>query len=107
MKDIINNLKKSNTWRIQLTIAINFIYSKDTDEERVMHSKSDSIEIMIYSKADKVIQELSESFPTRYQTGLEELMKGSDFVFDCVNLLCYKCHKINLKHGGSYIDSPN
>ena len=72
-----------------------------------MHSKSDSIEIMIYSKADKVIQELSESFPTRYQTGLEGLMKGSDFVFDCVNLLRYKCHKINLKHGGSYIDSPD
>ena len=24
-KDILNNLKKSDTWKIQLTIAINFI----------------------------------------------------------------------------------
>ena len=32
LKDIINNLKKSNTWKIQLTIAINLISSKDTNE---------------------------------------------------------------------------
>ena len=34
-------------------------------------------------------------------------MKGTNFIFDCVNLLHYKCHKINLKRGGSYIDSPD
>ena len=75
MKDIINNMKKSDTWRIQLTIAINFIFSKDTDEEHVMHSKSDNIEIVIYNKGDKVIQELFESFLFRYQADLEELIK--------------------------------
>ena len=34
-------------------------------------------------------------------------MKGSEFVFDYVYLLYYKCHKTNQNHGGSYIDSPN
>ena len=34
-------------------------------------------------------------------------MKGSDFIFTLVQLMCYKCHKVNLKRGGSYIDSPN
>ena len=34
-------------------------------------------------------------------------MKGSEFVFDYVQLLYYKCHKINLNRGGSYIDSPD
>ena len=64
LRFIINDLKKSDTWKIeltwksQLTIAINFISSKDTDEERVMHSKSNSIEIMINDKADKVIEKL-------------------------------------------------
>ena len=43
LKDIINNLKKSDTWKIQLTIAINFISSKDNDEEHVMNSKSDRV----------------------------------------------------------------
>ena len=34
-------------------------------------------------------------------------MKGSEFVFDYVYLLYYKCHKINLNLGGSYVDSPD
>ena len=32
-------------------------------------------------------------------------MKGSEFVFDCVDLLHYKYHKINLNHDGSNIGS--
>ena len=46
LKEIINNLKKSDTWKIQLTVVINFISSKDIDKECVMHSKSDNIKIM-------------------------------------------------------------
>ena len=65
--------------KIKLSIAINFIYSKETNEESVMHSKSDNIEIMIYDKADEAIQELFELLLFRYQTGQEESMKGSDF----------------------------
>ena len=38
LKDIINNLKKSDTWKIKLTIVNNFISSKDNDEKRVIHS---------------------------------------------------------------------
>ena len=34
-------------------------------------------------------------------------MRGSDFIFDSVQLMYYKCHKVNLKHGGSYIDFPD
>ena len=34
-------------------------------------------------------------------------MKGSDFVFDSVELIYYKCHKEIFKHDGSYIDSPD
>ena len=46
LKYILNNFKKSDTWKIKLTIAINFTSSEDIDEERVMHSKSDNMEIM-------------------------------------------------------------
>ena len=34
-------------------------------------------------------------------------MKYSDFLFDYVNLFHYKCHQLNLKCSGSYMDSPN
>ena len=52
LKDIINNLKKSDTLKIQLTITINSISSKDNVEECVLHSKSDNKEIIIRDKAD-------------------------------------------------------
>ena len=58
LKGVINNLKKSDTWKIRLTIANNFIFSTDNDEECVMHSKSDNIEIMINDETDKVIKQL-------------------------------------------------
>ena len=43
-------------------IAINFMSSKDNDEEWVMDSKSDNIEIIINDKADEVKEELFQSF---------------------------------------------
>ena len=33
-------------------------------------------------------------------------MRGSEFIFDSVDLLYYKLQKISLKKGRSYIDSP-
>ena len=41
----------------------------------------------------------------KYQEGLEEPMRGSEFIFDSVNLLYYKRQKISLKRGRSYIPS--
>ena len=51
MNDITNNLKKFDKWKIQLIVLNNFIFSIDNDEERVMHSKSDHIEIIINDEA--------------------------------------------------------
>ena len=69
-----------------------------------MQSENDNIEIMINGEADEVIKELSKSIKKRYQNNFK-LLKGSYFVFDYVNLLCYKYHKINPNSGVPYIDS--
>ena len=66
LKDIINNLKKSETWKIQLTMANNFISPTDYVEKGVMHLKSDNIEIMINDEADEIIEELFDSLKNRY-----------------------------------------
>ena len=58
------------------------------------------------NKVDEVIEELFQSLLYRYQIRLET-SKGSDFIFDCVHLLYYKCHKIHLNCGGSNIDSAD
>ena len=58
-----------------------------------------------YNDGNKAVNELFKSIRSRYQENLETLMKGSNFVFDLVQLMYYKCHKVNFKRGGSYIDS--
>ena len=86
-------------------MAINFISSEGTEEERVMHSRIDNMKFTSYA-VDEVANELFESLRSRYQENLETSMRGSGFVFDSVQLLYYKCHKTNFKRGGLYIDSP-
>ena len=76
----MNNLKKSGVWKIRLTIEINFMSSKDIDEESIMHSKSDNIEIMISDKADEVTEELFRSRLSRYEFS----MKDTGFIFGCI-----------------------
>ena len=34
-------------------------------------------------------------------------MRGRDFIFDSVQLMYYKCHKVNFKRGGSYANSAD
>ena len=92
LKDIINHLKTSDTWKILLIITINFISSIGNDEEHVMNSKHDNIEIMISDEVDEVIKELFKSLKNRYQNNLESI-KGSGVVFNYVHLLYDKCHK--------------
>ena len=38
LKDMINNYKTRREWKIQLTMSINFICSKDSNETRNMHT---------------------------------------------------------------------
>ena len=105
---MINDHKNQSEWKIQLSAEINFISSKlDSDETCIMHTKSDNMEIMIGSDTNEVIEDLFESLLQRYQQNLEEKMRGSQFVFDSVNLLHYDLNKISLNRGGSYIKSPD
>ena len=107
LRDIITDLQESGTWKIQLTIAMNFISSKVSEEERVMHSKSNNIKFTSYNDANKVVDELFDSLDLRYQGNLEISMRGNDFIFNSVKLMYYKCHEVNFRCGGSYIHSPD
>ena len=61
---------------------------------------------MIGSETDEIIEELFESFSQKYQEGLEESMRGSEFVYDSVDVLFYNLNKVSLRRSGSYIGSP-
>ena len=105
--DMINNHKAHSEWKIQLALPINFVSSLDIDEFREMYTKSDNIEIMSGTETNDIIKELFNSFLKGYQEGLKTKMKWSNFVFDSIDLLYYKLHKVSLNRGGSYIDSPD
>ena len=87
-------------------MSINFISSKDSDESCTMHAKSNNIEIMMGNETDGIIKKHFNSLLQKYQEGLEESIKRSEFVFDSLDLLYYKLSKKSLNRSGSYIDSP-
>ena len=110
---VFYNLKKyydyndtRREWKIQLTMQINFISSKDSEETRMMYTKSHNIEIMMGNETDEIIEKLFESVLQNYQKDLEESMRVSGFVRDSIDLLCYHLQKIGLKRDRSFIDSP-
>ena len=102
---MISDHKNQGEWKVQLLAEINFVSSKsDSDETRIMYTKSNNTEITIGSDTD---ENLFRSILQRYQENLDEKMRGSEFVFDGINLLHYDLNKRSLNRGGSYIKSPD
>ena len=104
ISDIINDHKTQGEWKIELTMEINFISSKDSNETPTLHTKSDNIEITIGNEADEIIKKHFKYLLQKYQEGLGKSMEGSEFIFDSVDLFYYKLHRISLNRGGSYIE---
>ena len=104
--DLINNLRiPRRVWKIQISMRINFISSKDTAETRIIYVWSDNVSIIWGSDTDDIIRELFRSFLHNYQKKLK-IIKGSKFVFERVELMDYKLHRVRLRRGGPYIKSP-
>ena len=106
LRKLINDKRKKGKWKIQLIMKINFISSKHFNETRDMYCKSDNFEIMMGVDTNEIIKNLLNSILQRYQKGLQESMRRSDFVFDYVESLNYIFHKIDMKRSGSYIEAP-
>ena len=97
LSNMINDHKKRREWKIQLTMPINFISSKDSDETRHFHMKSNNIENMMGNETDEIIEKICWSLLQNYQKYLEQSMRGSEFNFDSANLLYYHLQKDNFK----------
>ena len=84
LRGIKTDLQNCDTWKIQLTIAINFVSSKNAEKERLMHSKSNNIKFTSCNDANKVVDEHFHSFRLRYEGNLESSMEESECIFDSV-----------------------
>ena len=61
-----------------------------------MHSKCDNIMMQMIMMQ----MMLSKNSLIHYQNNLEKSMVGSEFIFYSVQLMYYKCHKVNFRRGG-------
>ena len=82
MRNIIIDLRNSCTWKIQLTMAINYIFLKDVEEERVLHSKSENLKFTSYDGGNEVVNQLFDSLRSTYQENLETSLRKNDLIFD-------------------------
>ena len=96
LNDIINDHKvirnESKEWKIQINMDVNFISSKDTGETRTIFVFGDNQEIRLGNEIDDIINKLFKSFWNNYQKEKIVLRKGSDFIFESVDLLPYTVH---------------
>ena len=107
LKDMMDDYKSKGEWKIQITMRIIFITFINKNKTQVMHTKSDNVKIMNGTDTSDAINELIDSFMKRYQEGLETKMKGRSYMFERIDLLEYRLHKISLNRGSSYIESPD
>ena len=93
------NDHKTNEWKIQKNMHVNFVSSNDTGETGTIFVWSDNEEISLGNETDDIIKGLINSFLNNYQKKEIILRNGSNFVFECVDLLSYYLHKISLRRG--------
>ena len=104
--DLVTDRKIARkVWKIQISIRVNFISSKDTGETHNIYVWSDNKIFIWCSHTDNSIRGLFLSFLVNYQKELK-IISASGLNFESVELMDYKLHKVRLKRGGSYIKSP-
>ena len=84
---ITNDHKTKGECKIQLSITINFISSKDSDGICTMHTQSNNMEIMMGNETDEILEELFISLLQKCQERLDEKIRGSEFVIDIDDVL--------------------
>ena len=105
--DLINVYKSKGEWKLQLSAENSFVSQKPGSNEMcTMYTRSTPEEIIIGSETEEVTENLIMSILQKYQDNLQNKMKGSDFIFNGINYLCYDLNKITISKGGSYIESP-
>ena len=94
-------------WKIQLVMLNRCISSKNFEETRSVYSASDNVEIFMGSDTDKVIDILFDTMLQKFQeAGETSFERGSEFIFENVDLLYHYFHRIDMRRSGSYIKTP-
>ena len=94
-------------WKVQLVMQNNCISTKDFEETWTIYSASKSVEILMGSHTDDVIDRLFDTTLQKFQQAIEiSNERGSEFTHESVVLLYYYFQKIDIRRAESYIKSP-
>ena len=99
-RDLTIDLQISDTQKIQLTVAIDFIFTRGSEEEHTMHPSSDNTKLTSHNDVNEAFDELFDSLCSRTKGNLQTSMRGSDFIFDSAKMTYYKCDKAKFRCSG-------
>ena len=96
---------KVHEQKIQLDIGFNM--SHISDERRITHfSRSDNVICRPSSDTNEILEQLTSFLYKKYQNDLYLTHESSSFVYESVEECNIHFHKVDLRRGASYIDSP-
>ena len=97
---------KGEEQKIQVDIRFNMVHMDD--KCRIIHfSKTDNNICRPSSDTSKLFDELLSSLYEKYQIDLTTSCTSSTFVFESVKECNIQFHKIDLRRGASYIETPD
>ena len=105
IEELINN-HKNNEYKIQLSMGVNFINITGEENTHTFYVKSDNKEIRLTSNTNNVVKKLFNTFLNNHQNEEQILRNESYSICESVDVLNIHFHKIDLKRGSSYINSP-
>ena len=96
---------KAYEQKIQIDIGFNMVHI--SSKRRSMHfSRSDNVICMPSSNTNEILEQLLTSFYNKYQDDLQLSCETSSFVYESVEECNIHFHKIDLRRGTSFIDTP-
>ena len=103
---MLTDENKGEEQKIQVDIGFNMVHMDD--KRRITHFfMSDNIICRPSSDTSKILDELLSSLYEKYQVDLTISHTSSSFVFESVEECNIHFHKIDLRRGASYIESPD
>lgn len=99
-----NDTKKEQ--KIQLSIAVTFTHITDALNKYIIYIKSKNITMRYAEDTFDIMTKLYDSFLENYEAEEIILRRGSNFVYDSVDVSFIKIYKTKLKRGGTYIETP-
>ena len=86
-------------WKIETSMRVNFVSSKDNGEIRTIYVRSNNETISWGSDTNDIIRERFRYFLHNYQEQLK-IISRNEFSFESAELMDCKIHRVPLRRGG-------